>query len=603
MEKQILVDEPPNNPPIEELPLEDVDNILVATGIKTEEIIGLDAGVLPDGSLISLYLSTGKILYRPESLKEVIYFLEENIQNKNASFVTYYPYVLESIVKMLGEEKCKDLTDFGRLNEYIFRIWYIPTVKITITFNKKTIRIFALGNWFDKREDRKILNELQIEKEGAEAYKELAEKINKATRELYPYQNGDFSTPTVLTKQFLYQDYKRVKVGANTIPQDVYSIAYNCIHAPWIEMYQQGTFEKLYDYDINAAYPSEIANLYHIDNSCGEWIQTTQHNFNATYGFYIAQIKLKKYTPSPILIRYKEKLLAPHGEWIGYITKQEVEFIKRRKIGEVEVIGGWEFFVKRKIKPFGRTVAAIAKLRAKAIELEQESEDEDIKRISALTNYLLKKASARVVGKFLQRIEKIVEDTEEEKQTFWEISPTFNPIYACIVMTNIKIRIAELLLKSKNEVVTITVDGFTTTLPINKKESTYSIGQLKWNEYKDITIAGSLMSNLPHHHIPIVERIKNKPRDRVYGIEMNPRRLQICEAFGLGDFSRAVEETATPDLMVSIGKDRKRLWLDPPVRGGDLLEEVFKSEQWGTQELLFEYQLEESLRRRKNVIN
>jgi len=97
-----------------------------------------------------------------------------------------------------------------------------------------------------------------------------------------------------------------------------------------------------YDYDIVSAFPSVARDL--VDIRCLEWVESSEYQPEAIYGYCKCEVTIYDWVMvSPILKEDEDGGLV---SFVGtcdemYLTKGELDFIDKWKIGEYKILEGW----------------------------------------------------------------------------------------------------------------------------------------------------------------------------------------------------------------------------------------------------------------------
>lgn len=97
-----------------------------------------------------------------------------------------------------------------------------------------------------------------------------------------------------------------------------------------------------YDYDIVSAFPSVARDL--IDIRQLKWLESSEYQSEAIYGYVKCEVTIYDWVMvSPILKEDEDgRLISPTGTWSpAYLTKSELDFIDKWKIGEYKIIEGY----------------------------------------------------------------------------------------------------------------------------------------------------------------------------------------------------------------------------------------------------------------------
>lgn len=197
-----------------------------------------------------------------------------------------------------------------------------------------------------------------------------------------------------------------------------------------------------YDYDIVASFPSIARNL--IDIRHCEWIHSKEYQSKAYYGYCKCQVTIYDWVQvSPILYEDESgNLSSPTGVFETYLTKGELDFIDKRKIGEYKIIDGWWAIPRRINKPLRIVMDRLLAYK--------ESNNE-------LIRLLAKRMSVGVYGKF----------GEEHKEEFGR---HFNPVWFSEISTQVRLQVAQFIYKNKcqDHIIHISVDGCLLDCPVEE---------------------------------------------------------------------------------------------------------------------------------------
>ena len=530
------------------------------------DLVGFHAEHSHKGNLLSLRFSDGRNLVADDLLLPAEGLVREN--DNGLTYVSLDSEHLDIIVKCFGERVCRELLEKGHSWKDGVSIWYTSCLSLTLRRGKDTVRFYGLSSWAKGGHVPSLLNLAGISipqnlDQQATKAEEVGWKLLHVIEPHLPPATMDLSSPSTLTTEFLLDDFNKLSI--RDVPPEAQQLAYECLHAPWIEMLQMGTAHDSYDYDLNSAYPFEIARLLNIDRIGGDWKEVDEYNPRATYGFYRALINIKPHAISPIRFRKHFSLYSPYGSWIGYITQGEIGFLKRTGLGDVQVFHGWTFVPKERLTPFRATFERLLNLRQR---MREEGDQ--------LSASLLKLATARACGKFLQRIPKV--------NKIIEAGQVFCPIYACEVMTQTKLRLAELAWKQRKDVMSITVDGLLMSKslrgPIDTGLKTEASGVAS-------TVFAPLIAHVPGKlsQFDLLDHIERYPNARYldFGSE---RRLTMIEALDSDNFYDAGKTIYVP-MTLSMWHYNKRYWGDGlPRRSGDLLTGNWKSAPLMVEEIM-----------------
>ena len=96
-----------------------------------------------------------------------------------------------------------------------------------------------------------------------------------------------------------------------------------------------------YDYDLVSSFPLVARDL--IDIRQLDWVQSGEYQPNAVYGYCKCAVTIYDWVMvHPILTRDEQgTLIAPTGTFVEFLTKGELDFIDKWKIGEYKILEGW----------------------------------------------------------------------------------------------------------------------------------------------------------------------------------------------------------------------------------------------------------------------
>jgi hypothetical protein len=173
----------------------------------------------------------------------------------------------------------------------------------------------------------------------------------------------------------------------------------------------------VYDYDLSSAFPSVAKEL--IDIRDCQWVESSDYQGKAIYGYVRCEVTIHDWVMvSPILRETDEGLISPIGTWEEYLTKAELDFITKWKIGEFKILEGFWAMSSRKAmrKPLKLAMEKLLKY----------------KQGTELQRLLAKRMSTGVYGK-------LGEDWGEE------FGPNFNPCYFAEISSQVRLQVGEFI--------------------------------------------------------------------------------------------------------------------------------------------------------------
>jgi hypothetical protein len=345
---------------------------------------------------------------------------------------------------------------------------------------------------------------------------------------------------------------------SRSVPAEAVEMAYNCYHGGWIEMFKLGHFDEAYDYDLNAAYPTEASKLLDLS---GIWVHSSSWVQAAEYGFCYARIYVDIELPfSPLMFRRKSELqgntpyravLNPVGVWEGWITKDEIAFLVSNDLGEVEIADGWWYIpADYCVFPFQAMLSTLGKLK-------QEGKTKG----DAVAANLVKLMAASLQGRFMQ---------SNMVWGKWRTGPAFNPIYASVITSRVRCKVAELALQSPDSTVGVVIDGLLSTCKLDVPQ--------QWKlEYKGECVVanhGDYWIQGRHTKRNLLHDLTQYRWSTEYPLR-EERYCSLAEAIRVDGFEEAGREV--PEVWQKVSRVGKRVWKKHPIVCNDLLTKVYES--------------------------
>lgn len=347
------------------------------------------------------------------------------------------------------------------------------------------------------------------------------------------------------------------------VPVDALEIAYECCLGSWVEAYQIGKWDKVYDYDINSAYPYYASQLQHL--RAGEWKRSRDYEEDAVYGYTRCKLEITS-DFSPILFVQGDNTFTPKGKFERSLTKKQIEFIHRHKLGYTAVQDGWWWYPSKDYLPNKPLYSPITLLYAEKQRAEGLRRD-IIKRIMAGSFY----------GLWL----------ETRGNEFGE---HFMSPWGAEIETGVQLQIAEACLTNSVMPLHIAVDGVIVERPLDLQLND-DLGGWRLEHSGECYIMSSGLVTMSTkagrgdfsvHHNWLKEQIAESPKSDCYSMS-KLSVLSLAQAKNLGriaDVGKVEEITRS----VSIG-DNKRLYANIPKNFGQLVKRHYPSEPW-TSEML-----------------
>lgn len=478
---------------------------------------------------------------KPDAIK-IMYHMTQNVAS------------LAKITKMTQEEVQKLNSRNNKAYLPPYKISYIPNRYFAA--HKGFYYGAPFGFWADAHQYK---NTEASEDGSVEDCIRKAKEAQAIGEEVYDALCSIGLHPTTLTspiKVFEKETLSKLDLPkVDDLPEMAGYFAYECCKGNWVEAYQLGHWEKVWNYDLCSAYPAEIAKL--LDFRLGEWVQSNKFVDEAKYGYCKGEIEINKdveFTP----FIYKQENGSSNnvtGKYPKFITKKGIEFLRKWKQGSYEIEDGWWWLPKKEETPLKGIIEWLF--------LEKE-------RVGGLRQNAIKRIMAAIFGKMLE-----VRDGE--------LGSEFNPVWAAEVETNTRLEVADFVLRNGLKPIHIAVDNVIAAELIELREQ--GLGKWEVGEASPCICAGTGMlavrdEGAGEFHLKydwLREQIEKEPEANEYRLaKLTP--VTIGEA--CGERYEKLGELQELNKVVSIGQGEKRAYREQPKNGAELLGRVYESLPW-----------------------
>lgn len=370
-----------------------------------------------------------------------------------------------------------------------------------------------------------------------------------------------FTSHASLAKQ--YFRYKARIPSINHIPLNILDIAYQCYYGGRFEVLKRGFFEKLYEYDINSAYPSTIVELPSL--KYGKWIKVKEINPKETIGYYKCVFKIPKQYISPFPIRLKGGLIVfPSGTFATWITWYEADLL-RDYIKKLSY--GYEYVAWRKeYTPFAKPMRMLYELKRK------------YKNTNKTFYWLIKLVMNSLYGCFVER--------HKKADGVITSGILFNPIYGSIITAKTRWKLLkDVGIENYLKIIAFHTDSIISTEPI-KLTINDKLGN--WDlEAKDSGVVlksgiyqiGSIVKRRGFglksvNWIEQLEKFQDELEIKIDKI----RVIKIAESLMRWHNIERVNEFVEQTRKLNINREFKRRWFDEFKNCQDVLDRNINSE-------------------------
>lgn len=437
--------------------------------------LGMDTEAFTNGKCFMICTSLGDI-FTPDQFPAQLF----TRKYRGAKFVTYnLKYDESALVQNLPPSNLKELREHGKTenNGYFWRS--IPRKMLSVRKGKNTITIYDLWGFFEMRLESAAQLFLGEGKLDLDPEKFTRRYVKRHWGEIAEYCIKDSELVARLAAE-LIQHFESFGI----YPQKLYSPAYigfqyfrthtNIVHVRrfWnhyrglldyaMSAYAGGKFEVtwrgasyFWEYDINSAYPYEIANL--VDISSAEVVHKGRYLKGAVYGFLKVEIEVPLELPHPIPILRGNINTFPAGTFTRIITKEEFDYLVQSGV-KPRIIDAWWLRVRKKSYPYRKEVI---KLYLEKSQAKSENRLIDYQLIKLILNSFY--------GKMVQLIK------QGDK---YRAGLSWNPIYAAIITANDRIRMSKMQ-RDHPDIIAVHTDSVISKaqlpLPLSKRLGEYDL--------------------------------------------------------------------------------------------------------------------------------
>lgn len=455
---------------------------------KRMQVLGFDSEADYLGQPFMFAISDGTVM-TPTQLWDTLF----HKRYRGIRFVCWnLQYDEGAILSELSAEELDELRLKGKTTHKGYTVKSIQRKELLLSKGHKTVAFYDMAQFYGTSLDNAGKTYLGKSKIDLETKTFMPDYIKRNWRKLAEYCVYDAQLTAELAEYFI--DILIDEVGIT--PQKLYStgyisgihfsrtcdvidikrfwthhkeaieMAYESYSGGKFEVYQRG-FGYLYQYDINSAYPYEIANLQ--DIRYARYVRSKQYQSRATYGFLRAKLTIT-HDYSPISVKDHSLNFYPVGVFNRTITKAEYDYLTERG-DKVEILDGAWFFCDG-IKPYAKEVDRLFALKQ---TYKRQGED------AAMRYLLVKTLLNSFYGKFIQITAKWVTWKRSGQEGIrYEAGYHFNPCYASIITANVRLRLARVCDAHPEEIAAVHTDSLLTTTDLSNDGISIGDGLGDW---------------------------------------------------------------------------------------------------------------------------
>ena len=385
------------------------------------KIVAYETKLLPNK--VAIYESTGDKV-ASKRLDELFSFLLE--QYDNCIKVCWnLNETIAPLLKILGEKRCQNLHTAKKLHYPPFGIFYIPDKVFSVKHipSRASLNLYGIDQYYPDIIDNPNVDNVQG----------LGENLmhNLDRMGLQPTK---LTSPIAIYQQCILSKLDLPKLS--DMPVEVIEYANRCAGKLWIEAHQVGYWEQVFNYDIVASFPAVMQEL--LDIRYCDWVQSDKYVDKAIYGYCKGKITIYDDVQVSPIIRIKDdgSSSSPTGTWLDYLTKNEIDFIQRWKIGKFNIENGYWAIPKVPIdeitRPLKEPLSKILKFR----------------EMSGIQSFLAKRMSVGIYGKTGEEYEEV-------------LGPYANPCWFAETSTQVRLQVAEFICSNQlqQHLIHVGVDG------------------------------------------------------------------------------------------------------------------------------------------------
>ena len=423
-------------------------------------VIGLDTESDSDGKPF-MFTFSDNFCCGPEDIPGI--FFTDRYKDKDFG-VWNLSYDSGSLLYNMPPGKRTELRESGKTNYKGYNYYYIPHKLLRISYKGSQVHVWDIMPFYSMSLDAASIKYLKKQKISMPTKTFTREYIDKHYWTIVDYSIHD----AVLVAELYDSFVKRIN-SFGIYPRSLYSLAsisleyfkknvkvvdvwyYWKYHRELLryafESYSGGKFEVYargkftgYEYDINSAFASAIADLY--DITYCRLSTSANYEPEATYGFIRCRIDNTKGDYIPVSYNNKYMCLYPCGIFNATITKEEYEYLIEYNI-PVKIYSAFWLYPTTIRKPYKKIINNLHKLKY------------SFKETDLLNYHIVKGIMNTFYGKMVQAVEK--------PNGTYRAGSGWNIIYASIVTAHIRVMVTRLTKQYNTKVLAVHTDSIITT--------------------------------------------------------------------------------------------------------------------------------------------
>lgn len=545
---------------------------------RTATALGFDSEADRDGNTFMYCLSDGSV-YTPETLLAGLFTREHRGRN----YVVYnLKYEQGAILKNLDEVSLNNLRNCGECQVEDYKYKVVGYKALRISRGKNSVIFWDMFSFFNMSLASAARQFTTLRKIDSDVELYTQDYIDSHWDDIVTYCRRDAEITAELFKVVLAMSgklgikpttfysiasigYKYVRENTNYVTVKRFWDNHREVLEGACLAYTGGKFEVTtrgkgyyYEYDINSAYPYEIANL--VDISDASVVHSIKYVTRAVYAFLKVDVWVTDVISHSLAYKRKGVNTFPVGRLRKWVTKEEYDYLVTLPGVNIKILKGYWLLVRRRRYPYRAVLKRLYEVKA----------DAKVRGDKSLYFFTWKLTNS-IYGKQIQLI---------DKGDYYEATTCWNPIYGAIITANVRLRVARLQ-NEYNSIYAVHTDSVLSTKELPLKVS-LKIGEWSLTCQGLGIILGSGVYQVGDKvrfrgfpmRTPLFELLNKSPP--IITIP-DKRALSWREVVFHNWSTDLINRFEEIDKQLNINFDTKRQWDDAWQDGDDALERVIDS--------------------------
>ena len=561
------------------------------------------------------------------SFYDIASYLSDRRYTKTVNWFYNLEYDTNAFLRFLPFKKRAEMAHYNTVDYEGFRITIIPKKELKIgrigggDKVAHTVCYFDLAQFYEMVPLKKLAEQTNYAKVDVEdiqnidlekydtdnAYNALInerclidckitqELANKYTKIINPIVIiNKYKSKASIARRFVLENIAHsLKVPSTNLIQK----ALNSYHAGHIEACKLGIFENIRNYDINSAYPTNIADLY---DTGGVYKHNKEYEPDTAYSFYKIDIDYQDDNLTPVWANSHNRNYHPTGKMEIWVTQPELEFFMERGL-DFQIIEANHILKRTDHKrPFGELVNFLYEKRLEAKKAGDPIQMTYKIILNSMYGVTINAFNKHEISEVETDEFKINERGEMVfyKKTF-KAGNMYNPLFAAYICAHTRIRLFTDFYKYLDKLVSINTDGVYLTsdvnVPVSKKLGEYSLKKIdkimvmgsgryfSFDEYGRVDDQESKFRSIPKSPTEILQMMESNKKDSTLCITRD-KPIKLKESVKVRKYKDRFNEFRSVTKNVAFKTDR-RFWYDDFNTIGDIFDKQIESRPFNMTEL------------------